>query len=162
MGNKMYNDWYYEIKLEVISLALLFKMLKEEVVVMLITNPWILDDVNLCESFCHAREMIDISADDLDKFVENINGLENDSSIFYVADLKDEFEVIKENIHLEVGFITNMINYMALSIDFNIDDIELNDRFEEWYDNDTACYSQMKINNDYLKKLRKERKDYFE
>lgn len=163
MGNKMYNDWYYELKLKVISLSFLFKMLKEEVVVMMITNPWVLDDINLSESFNNVKEMIDISDSDLNMFVEIINKLENDSNGFYVAELKDEFEIIKENIHLEAGFITNMINnYMMVVNDYTINGQQIDERLDEYLDNDTACYNQMKINNDYLKKLRKERMDYFE
>lgn len=162
MKNKMYNEWIDEIKLEIIDLVLLFKMIKEEVILMLYTNGWILNDINLFESFVHLKEMIDISNSDLDKFIERIKMLDNNLNIFYVSDLKDEFDIIKENIYLEAGFITNMIDYMAIVDDVTINDNEIIKRLEQYQDNDISCYNQMKINNENLKQLRKERRDYFE
>ena len=162
MKNKMYVDLINEIKLEIIDLVLLFKMIKEEVILMLYTNGWILNDINLFESFVHLKEMIDISNSDLDKFIERIKMLDNNLNIFYVSDLKDEFDIIKENIYLEAGFITNMIDYMAIVDDVTINDNEIIKRLEQYQDNDISCYNQMKINNENLKQLRKERRDYFE
>lgn len=161
MKNNMYNDWYNDLKIEVVDLVLLFKELKEEVILMLLTNSWILEDINLFESFCHLQEMIDISNNDLDEFIKRINLLDNNSSIFYLADLKDEFDYIKENIRLESSYITNMINYMAIVTLPNINGPEIVERLEQYQDNDISCYNQMKINNEGLKRLKKERRDLF-
>lgn len=152
-------DWFNELKLDIINLVLLFKEIKEDVILMLVTNAWILEDINLFESFEHLKEMIDVSNNDLDNFVERVGLLEDDSNMFNVTDLKDEFDFIKENIKLEVSFITNMVGYMDIVDNFTLDETAIMERLEIYLDVDTACYNQMKINNEQLKQLRKERRD---
>lgn len=153
-------DWYTKLKFQIVDLALLFNDLKKEIYVMVYTNLWILEDINLFESFSHLEEMVNISNDDLGKLVERIKLLDNNSSIIFdKSDLLDEFEFIKENIHLELGYITNMINYMVIVTNQNINSIEQIEKLEQCQEIDISCYNQMKINNNDLKKLRKERKD---
>lgn len=152
-------DWFNELKLDIINLVLLFKEIKEDVILMLVTNAWILEDVNLFESFEHLKEMIDVSNSDLNSFVDRIELLDNNPNMFNVTDLKDEFDFIKENIKLEVGFFTNMVGYMGMVDDFTLDEADIMERLEIYLDVDTSCYNQMKINNEQLKQLRKERRD---
>lgn len=156
-----YTDWFFEMKVEIIDLVLLFKMVKEEFLVMLFTNSWVLSDPNLAESFSKIKEIIDISNNDLDSFIEKVKMLDQNSTVFYVCDLKDEFEFIKENIHLEASYITNMIKRMVL-VSIPGMDLENLEKLEEYEEIDISCYNQMRINNDELKRLRKERRDYFE
>ena len=162
MENKIYDDLYYEFKLDIVRTAFLLKSVKEDVIIMLHTNKWIADDINLSTSITHLLEMINVSDNELSNFVELIKSLEINSNVFYINDLKDEFEIIKENIKLEAGFILNMIDYMITVDDLTINDNEIVERLEQYLDNDIACYNQMKINNESLKVMRKERKDYFE
>ena len=162
MKSNINNDWYNELKYEIVDFVMFFKDIKEVVIYMLLTNRWILEDINLSESFTHLKEMIDVSNEDLEKFIKTITLLENNSTIFNMNDLIDEFDYIKENISLESSFITNLVNYMAIITDPSINDLEIIDKLEEYQEIDISCYNQMKINNKGLKKLRKERRDYFE
>lgn len=156
-----YTDWFYDMKVEIIDLVFLFQMLKKEFLVMFFTNSWILTDPNLAESFSKIKEIIDVSNNDLAILVEKIKMLDQNSNMFYVCDLKDEFEFIKENIHLEASYITNMIKRMILLSIPGMEFANL-EKLEEYEEIDISCYNQMKINNDELKRLRKERRDYFE
>lgn len=152
-------DWYDKLKLEIIDLVLFFNKIKKMVIFLLLTNYWILEDINLFESFSHLKEMIDISNSDLDEFVEKIKLFDNNSIIFDKNDLLDEFEFIKENIWLEFSFITNMIKYMTIVNDLTINNLEIEEELEQYQEIDISCYNQMKINNEQLKILKKERRD---
>ena len=155
------NDWFFEMKTEINDLVLLFKMLKEEFLIMLLTNSWILTDINLAESFSKIKGAIDISNSDMDVFIEKINMLDESANVFYIADLKDEFEFIKENIYLESSYITNMVKRMIL-LNLPYVSLEILEKLEEYQEIDIYCYNQIEFNNEGLKKLRKERRDYFE
>jgi hypothetical protein len=157
----MENDWYRNLKLDVIGLAVLFADIKVEIIFMLNTNPWILSDINLCESFFHLQEMIDANNLNLEDFIKRINFLEDNSILFNKDDLLYEFDFIKENVYLESGFITNMIDYMAIINDYTINGSEILERLEKYQDIDVLYYNQMKINNENLKQLKKERRDLF-
>jgi len=149
------------MKTEINDLVLLFKMLKEEFLIMLLTNSWILTDINLADSFSKIKGAIDISNSDMDVFIEKINMLDESANVFYVADLKDEFEFIKENIYLESSYITNMVKRMIL-LNLPYVSLEILEKLEEYQEIDIYCYNQIEFNNEGLKKLRKERRDYFE
>lgn len=155
-------DWFNKLKIDIIDLMLTLQKLKQEFVFMIVSNDWILEDINLFESFSHLKEMIDTSDIDLTKLVEFVYKLDDDSSLFNRVDLLDEFEYIKENIHLEYNYIINMTNYMILVNDFSINGDEITEKLLDYYDNDILFYNQMKLNNKNLKQLRKERRDYFE
>lgn len=161
MKNNMNIDWFNKLKLDIINLVLLFNQIKEETVFMMLTNHWILEDVNLFESFIHLKEMIDVSNNNLDDFVKRICLLDDSSTLFDKSDLKDEFDFIKKNIHLESGFIINMINYMVIITNPFINNSEKVEKLEQYQDIDISCYNQMKINNENLKQLKKERRDLF-
>ena len=160
MKNNINIDWYNKLKFEIINTSFFLKRLEKEAVFILQTNSWILEDINLFESFTKLKEMLFKSNNDLTEFVERIKFLDTKSVLFNESDLIDEFDYIKENIHLESGFLTNIINYMIIVINPNIN--EITERLEEYLETDIICYNQMKINNENLKKLRKERRDYFE
>jgi len=161
MKKNLNIDWFEQLKFDLINLLLVFKSIKEETIFMLLTNRWILEDTNLFESFIHLKEMIDTSNNDLDEFIKRINVLEDKSIMFDKTDLKDEFDFIKENIHLEDSFIANMINYMIIVNDLTINGIDITEKLEQFQDIDISCYNQMKINNENLKQLKKERRDLF-
>lgn len=155
-------DWYDKLKLDIIALTDTFRLLKETVVFMLQSNSWILEDIKLCESFLHLQEMVEVSNNDLDEFVQRIYLLDSSSYDFSKEDLMDEFDYIRENIHLESGYITNMVNYMVIVDDPLLHEMDKINKLEEYQDIDVSCYNQMKINNEGLKRLRKERRDNFE
>ena len=143
MKKNLNIDWFEQLKFDLINLLLVFKSIKEETI------------------FIHLKEMIDTSNNDLDDFIKRINLLEDKSIMFDKTDLKDEFDFIKENIHLEDSFIANMINYIIIINNFTINGIDITEKLEQFQDIDISCYNQMKINNENLKQLKKERRDLF-
>jgi len=161
MKNNMNIDWFDKLKFEIIDLSLFFKMLEIQTVFVLNTNGWILEDINLFESFAHLKEMLCKSNNDLNEFVKRISLLDSNLILFDKSDLIDEFDFIKENINLESNFLTNIVNYITIVNNPSINDFGIIERLEQYQEIDISCYNQMKINNEELKKLRKERRDLF-
>lgn len=152
-----YGDYFFEVKREIVSLLCLFKLAKETLLEILITNSWILNDPNLAESFTRIKETIDISNNDLDLFIEKIRLLDEELSVFYMYDLKDQFEIIKETIYIESSSVVNLINYIVAFEDFR--DFQ---KLEQCQQMDVMYYNQIKINNEQLKKIKKEGENYIE
>lgn len=155
-------DWYEKLKFEIIELSINLKKIKLDTVFLFVTNQWVFEDCNLIESFTHLLEMFDISYDDLSKLVKLIYQLDSTSTEFNKIDLLDEFDFIKENINIEFDYLSNIEKYLSLVDNYTIDVDQINEIFDEYYENDNVYYNQMKINNENLKLLRKERRDYFE
>lgn len=155
------EDW--SLKFDVVRLVDFFQLVREETVYMLQTNRWILTDVNLLESFCQLQEMIEASNQDLNDFIQEVKQVEKESkeNISLKEHLQEEFENIRETIHLEASYITNMIEYMCIVDDYTLDPDEMIERLDEYDDKDFCCYQQIKINQEQLKQLKKERKDVF-
>lgn len=160
MENNINNDWYQQLKLEIISLSLFLKSLESETVSVLYNNLWILGEINLCESFSHLKEMLSESSNNLDELVKRIDLLDNRSILFDQNDLVDEFSFVKENIQLEAGYLLNIMNYIIIHGKSILDLNDL-DKLEQYREIDILCYNQMKINNENLKQLKKERRDLF-
>lgn len=156
------KDYFTELKMEIVRYSYDFTMLRETIVVMLETNRWVLEDINLCESFYHLQEMVEITYQEFTEFVEEIKILDRNMVIFNINDLLDYFDYIKENIHLESMYMTNMIDYMAIIMNHSIEADEIVERCTEYDRKDSTYLNQMKLNNDGLKKLKKERRDSFE
>jgi len=161
MKNNMNIDWFDKLKFEIIDLSLFFKMLEIQTVFVLNTNGWILEDINLFERLEHLKEMLCKSNNDLNEFVKRISLLDSNLILFDKSDLIDEFDFIKENINLESNFLTNIVNYITIVNNPSINDFGIIERLEQYQEIDISCYNQMKINNEELKKLRKERRDLF-
>lgn len=156
------KDEFTFIKLELLKLNVFFTHFRKETIYMLLTNRWILEDINLCESFCHLQDMIEGSCQDFHDLIQEINDLETSSKLFLIEDLKDELEYVKETIQLEASYMTNMVDYMCIIDDYSLSPTEMTQRLEEYCDKDFCCYEQVKINREQLKQLKKERRDYFE
>lgn len=159
MRKNMELDWFNIIKQETVSLTLFLKFIKEEIVFVLLTNKWISEDYNLGESLIKLTEMILISEKDLDSFMQELHKLDNNHVTFEVEDIKTIFDYIKENIHLEAGYLKNMMDYMVIVDDDTLDYETLKEKFCNYLDCDIACFNQVKINNDELKKIKKERRN---
>lgn len=162
MKRNIEEDWFCQLKKETVDLVLLFQQVQQTAVFMLHTHPWILEDINLFESFSHLQEMLNVSNIDLNEFIQEIYSLDSNSMYFSKNDLIDEFDYIKENIHLESGYLSNMVNYIKIVINCNINDSSIVEKLEQYHEVDISCYNQVKINNKELKKLKQERRDLFE
>lgn len=160
MKNNENMDWYDKLKYEIISLSLFLKFLENEKISLLGKNFWLLEDINLFESFTHLEEMILESSTNLDELVKRVYFLDLHDVLFDKNDLLDEFCFIKENIHLEAGYFINIMNYAIINKkqDYDLQDLE---KLEQYREIDISCYNQMKINNENLKQLKKERRDLF-
>lgn len=156
------KDYFTELKEEMVRYNFYFLSLRETVVIMLETNRWIVEDINLYESFCFLQEMIETTYQELTELVGDINTLEHTMQIFNISDLFDQFDYIKENIHLESMYITNMVDYMEIIHDSSIEGEEITERCNQYSQKDYTYLNKMKLNNDGLKKLKKERRDNLE
>ena len=157
MHKNMELDWFNVIKQETVTLTFFLKFIKEELVSLLVTNKWISEDYNLGESLIKLTEMILISEKDLDVFMHELQRLDNNHVTFEVEDIKAMFDYIKENIHLESGYLKNMIEYMPIVDDTTLDYETVKEKFDNYLECDIACFNQMKINNNELKKIKRER-----
>ena len=156
------KDYFTELKKEMVQYSDVFMTLREAMVVMLETNRWVLEDINLCESFCYLQEMVEITYQEFTELVEEIKILDYNMAIFDTNDVMEQFDYIKENIQLESMYMTNMIEYMEIIINHSIEADEIVERCTQYNRKDSAYLNQMKLNNDGLKKIKKERRDSFE
>lgn len=155
-------DWFNFLKMEIMSLSSTFQVVKQEVVVMIATNEWILEDIDLDKSFRNLQRMIAESEVDLDQLVKEINRIEDSSLPFDVADLEDEVNFVHENIRLEHEYVSHMVDYMDAvngSIT-NVLDLDACDKIcEEYPKKDRELLKQMKQNHRLVKLLREERRE---
>lgn len=155
-------DWFNFLKMEIMSLSSTFQAVKQEVVVMIATNEWILEDIDLDKSFRNLQRMIAESEVDLDQLVKEINRIEDSSLPFDVADLEDEVNFVHENIRLEHEYVSHMVDYMDAvngSIT-NVLDLDACDKIcEEYPKKDRELLKQMKQNHRLVKLLREERRE---
>ena len=130
-------------------------------VLILLTDRWIMEDINLCESFYNLQEMTEFSYLELTEFVEEIKSLESSTNIFLISDLIDQFDYIKESISLEEKYLDNMLDYMGVVHNYSITSDEIIERCSRYDKNNSKYLKQMKRNCLGLKKLKKERSDLF-
>lgn len=155
-------DWFSFLKMEVMSLSSSFQAVKQEVVVMIANNEWILEDIDLDRSFQNLQRMIAESETDLDQLVQEINHIEDSSILFDAADLEDEVNFVHENVRLEHEYVSHMVDYMdALSGSVtNVLDLDACDRICKKYPTkDRELLKQMKQNHQLVKLLRQERRE---
>lgn len=152
-------NWFDKLKFDVVKLSFFLNSINHELVFILHKNKWALEDINLCESIYHLRDMLTTSDRDLSEFVERINILEKANTIFNNSDLLDEFSYIQENTNLEASYLNNIKNYIEIVTNPSVNGSDITERLEQYQDTDISCYNQMKINNEQLKQLKKERRD---
>ena len=79
-------NWFDKLKFDVVKLSFFLNSINHELVFVLHKNKWALEDINLCESIYHLRDMLTTSDRDLSEFVERINILEKANAIFNSSD----------------------------------------------------------------------------
>ncbi len=155
-------DWFSLFKMEVMSLSASFQEVKKEVVVMIATNEWILEDIDLSRSFQNLQKMMSESETDLDELVKEINHIEDSSVSFDVEDLEDELNFIHENVRLEHEYVSHMVDYMeAVSGPIvSLPDLDACDKVCKKYPSkDRELLQNMKQNHHLVKLLREERRE---
>lgn len=124
------------------------------------SKPWLLED---CVFFERYSKLINMENDT----VYDINELETfflnqNNESFLAIDLIDELYYIVEDIKFEYSYYKCTKDLLALLDNYNIQGDKITD-FLENNESLTSLYdSQIKMNHDAIKKLRKERKDYIE
>lgn len=156
------NDLYSELKIEGVKLFFLLEFVKREVLLMVFNNSWLLRDNNLSQSFIHLNEMVNISSTDLEELLVRLDTLDNSLVLFDINDLVDELTLVMGNIYLENEFLVNMKFYIDAINNSKVSTQEITVQLEKYLEKDISCYNEMRMNNEDLKRLRKERRDYFE
>ncbi len=164
MTKNLQFDWYDNLKIEIVKLAIEFFNIKMDMVYTLISNRWITEDINLEESTAQLQELLDITNFDFQQLITEINTIEKEyiSQFYSMEDLLDEFEYIKENIDLVNSYFGNMMEYMSIIDDYQLSPELLKNKWEDYLDKDELCFNQICINHEQLKQLRKERIDKIE
>ena len=87
-----------------------------------------------------------------------IDLLEETGKEFSKGNLMDEFSLIRENYVIGVSYFMNIASYISNKQDFK-NTLDQHDSLARFSNNDTDCYNLIKINDDLLKKYRKEWRD---
>ena len=162
MENLKNTDLFNNLKLDIIKICIDFTKLKQDIILLLITNNWILEDINLFENYVKLQEIIKESDKNLTNLINKTIHLEDSKDSFLIEDIISEFNFIRENIDLEIIYFVNMIFYMELIDNYFLSTESINLLLDMYLQTKEFCYSNMKINNKQLKILKKERGDYFE
>jgi len=155
-------DLFNKLKLDIVGICIDFDRLKRDIVYLLFTNNWILEDINLFENYTKLQQMIEESDKSLSNLINETIYLENNSVSFLVEDVVCEFNFIRENIELEIMYLVNMMIYMEFAQDYFLSPENIDLLLDAYLKIEELCYSNMKMNNKQLKILKKERGDYYE
>lgn len=157
------DDWYSNFLKDLLNIKKEAYLLRMNIVVLgsiCAKNQFLLEDPILFERYAYLINMENDSVKDIKLLEEKMILLKENSTLFSITDITDEFEIIKENIFLEISYFYQTKEYLGL-IDNN-STIEGNKilEFLECNENTSSfCYEQRKINGENLKLLRKERRD---
>ena len=162
MKKNINSDWFINLKMEIVRLRVTLDIFKQDVVILVLANFWILEDINLFESYTKLQEMIELSDINLESLTKELDCLDEKSIPFAVEDIICEFNFVRDNINLGMFYLFNMLGYMVLVDDYSLSSLEIDEKCNRYAGVDKYCYEQMKANNEQLKILKKERKDYIE
>lgn len=156
------NDWWISLKMNVINLNV-FKQIVEYKTYMLIkNNSWILEDINLCESYSKLLTINSIINEEFDNLVYDIKYVDETNDIFVSGDIDKEFKFVRDSVLTENLCIDNILNFISFTSDIDISSDELDIGCETFNKFDKKCFNECKNINKQLKKLREERSDYLE
>lgn len=152
------NNWIKLLEEKTKKLSAESFVLRQLSVILFITKPWIMDDINLCERFINLLEVEDDNYKQIDSLIKEIENHKNGLKIFAQADLIDEYDYISENVSLTSSYFYMILGYLSM-LKFNMSQEELCEYFSMNYDNSECCFEQLKINNKELVKLKQERRN---
>lgn len=152
------TDSINQVKLKM--LALRCKIV--EINLLCISKPWLLDDPIFFEYYNCLIDMENESVKDIETLETTIILYEKACIPVLVADLTDELDIINENIFFEYKCFECIKEYLSLISDNQIEGNQISECLERIEEINTMCTNQRTLNDDTLKKLRKERRDTFE
>ena len=85
--------------------------------------------------------------------------MEKQGLSFFITDLIDELDFIKQNILLELAYFQTILDYIKIIEDDSLSYEQRESSLKNTADKCSFCYQQMKINTQGLKQLKKERRD---
>lgn len=154
----MKDNWYLELKHKIVLLDKQYIYLESLLANLVKNNPWILADINACESYYKLLEIDSANEKDLISIIDYVNHLEEKCICFSRDELLSEYQIIEENYYLEFTFLLNILRYVVANTNF-YNGTSNNDLINEYYNYDDFCFNQIKLNETMIKELKKERRD---
>ena len=115
--------------------------------------PWIVNDINLSESLDKTVTIFKINYSNFNNVLNFVNDIENESRVFSFEDLTDIFNSLKDNIENFDLLYQSMIDYILVNEQLIIDQDEMKERLNNYYQNDNNCLSMVKLNNKELNRI---------
>lgn len=159
------KDWFNTItnRINQVKLKMLVLRLKiVDISLLCISKPWLLEDPIFFEYSSHLIDMENESAKDLEKLEVMVILYEKTCIPVLVEDLIDELDIIDENIFFEYNCFECIQEYLSLVNNNQIEGNRILECLERIDEINTMCSNQRTLNDDILKKLRKERRDILE
>lgn len=162
---KKSNDWFSTItdhinQVKLKMLALRCKII--DISLLCIFKPWLLEDPFFFEYYNRLIDMENVSVKDIEILETTIVLYEKACIPVLATDLTDEFDIINENIFFEYRCFECIQRYLNLVNNKHIEGDKILEYLERIEEINTMCTNQRALNDDTLKKLRKERRDTFE
>ena len=132
------NNWIKNLEEKTINLSIETFLLRQLSVILFITKPWIMDDINLCERFTKLLEIQDDNYRQIESLLKEINNHKSENIIYSQSDLIDEYDYISENVSLTSSYFYMILGYLSM-LKFNMSQEELVDYFSMNYDNSECC-----------------------
>lgn len=155
----MGDNWYYNLKRRMLLIRTIAIKLREEIVLLLLTNQNITTDINLAGRVGNIVNSVNISSEEIEDFIKLLLDIERKGKFFLVDDLEMEIFYIEEICTLEIGYYISIMECIQLiNNSKSSGDLLLKD-LEENYDNSMRCFNLIDIDHMELKKIKKERKE---
>ena len=151
-------DWFIKLKTDIVLLCKCEEYLEELKKQLFVTFPWFFSDENTLKWNARVNEITAINGKAIQSFIKYIDLLEETGKEFSKGNLMDEFSLIRENYVIGVSYFMNIASYISNKQDFK-NTLDQHDSLARFSNNDTDCYNLIKINDDLLKKYRKEWRD---
>lgn len=151
------DDWFLDLKTQILLLSYLLKTLKEDMIVMLTMSNWVLEDIRLEKSFVNLYHVLEISNQDLEFLVKQIEIVEQ-GKFLNVTDLADEFNCTQDNIYLELEYMNHVASYI---VDFNQPTFNKKGMIGKYLSQEREYLERIEENNLQLKQIREERREKY-
>lgn len=148
------SDSNNQFRSDLVQLLVNFYIIRENMVYIIFTNSWVLEDINMDERISYLIDMIQITNQDLDSFFDELFHV-NDGC--YLFDLLDEFDFFREIVSLEKCYLDNIIEYIAIVNNYSIQGNQITTMLEENESNSINYQKLIKINEKELRKIKLER-----
>ena len=151
-------DWFIKLKMDVVLLCKCEEYLETIKKDVFINYPQSFSDENILSWNARVNEIVKINGKAMQSYIRYINLLEDTGKDFSKDNLLDEYNLIKENYVLCISYFFNILDYIDGLKKFQ-NKLDDHDRLARFSNSSTDYYNMIKINDDLLKKYRKEWRD---